>query len=107
MSSQNKRIVSRPPSAISHNMYTYKKTLNPNRLGGVVHQKMPPYNTGKVQIGIAYQPPYRGPFSRDEELLQQSLIDTDPALSLSPQKIADVAVMVTCLLGLVVVAIVL
>ena len=36
--------------------------------------KPPPYNTGKVKIGSRYEPPIRREFSRDEELIQDSLL---------------------------------
>lgn len=39
--------------------------------------RVPPYNTGKVLIGLTYQPPTRLTYSRQEERLQRALL-ADP-----------------------------
>ena len=40
--------------------------------------KQPPYNTGKVQIGIYYEPPRQNYMSEDAERLQSSLLKPAP-----------------------------
>lgn len=37
--------------------------------------KSVPYDTGKVKIGVRYQPPINYPTSRDMEALQRGLLD--------------------------------
>ena len=37
--------------------------------------KLLPFNTGKVQIGIRYEPPRRYEMSRDMETLQRKLLE--------------------------------
>ena len=37
--------------------------------------KSVPYDTGKVKIGVRYQPPVNYPTSRDMEALQRGLLD--------------------------------
>jgi hypothetical protein len=41
--------------------------------------KSPPYDTGKVKIGLLYQPPQQSEYSADQELLQKALLgERDP-----------------------------
>lgn len=40
--------------------------------------KTPPYNTGKVQIGIYYEPPRQNHMSADAEHLQASMLKPAP-----------------------------
>lgn len=53
--------------------------------------KVPPYNTGKVLIGVLYQPPVRSEYSRDAERLQTALIKPQPRRSEQDYKWADCA----------------
>lgn len=39
-----------------------------------MQQKTPPYNTGKVKIGLTYEPPKRSDISTDESRLQNALL---------------------------------
>lgn len=42
----------------------------------------PPYQAGKVQVGLLYTPPLRRHFSADEDRLQAALLDSStPGLS--------------------------
>ena len=40
--------------------------------------KTPPYNTGKVQIGIYYEPPRRNHMTPEAERLQSALLEPAP-----------------------------
>lgn len=48
-----------------------------------------PYDTGKVKIGLAYEPPKRRRMSRDEEELQRMLIGpgVDEGIRIRPNTI--------------------
>jgi hypothetical protein len=37
--------------------------------------KLPPYDTGKVKIGLLYQPRQENEYSTDQVLLQKALLD--------------------------------
>lgn len=43
-------------------------------------EKRVPYNTGKVKIGVAYQPRQHYPISATESRLQQALLGDQPSL---------------------------
>jgi hypothetical protein len=51
--------------------------------------KVPPYNTGKVLIGVMYQPPMRSELSRDMVRLQTALIKPQLRRSATVDKWAD------------------
>jgi len=43
---------------------------------GPSHHPVPPYDTGKVKIGLCYTPPSNWSVSRDALLLQSALLST-------------------------------
>jgi len=51
-----------------------KRPVGPS--DGPNHYPVPPYDTGKVKIGLYYTPPRRCPVSRDSLLLQSALLST-------------------------------
>lgn len=53
--------------------------------------KQPPYDTGKVKIGVHYEPPRHIHMSRDAELLQESLLDK-PVSDLSFEDIKPIVI---------------
>lgn len=58
------------------------------------------YNTGKVLIGSAYEPPRRAVFSRQEELLQRALLDQSPS---SRHEWHDIALYILAVIAVIVV----
>jgi len=55
-------------------MQPTKRLVGP--FDGPSHHPVPPYDTGKVKIGLYYTPPRRCPVSRDALLLQSALLST-------------------------------
>lgn len=64
-------------------------------------EKKPPYNTGKVLIGIRYQPPPLREYSRMEERLQSAFLAERRAYKGMP--VHEVALYAVCALALIVV----
>lgn len=55
-------------------MQPTKRLVGPS--DGPNHYPIPPYDTGKVKIGLYYTPPRRCYLSRDSLLLQSALLST-------------------------------
>jgi len=72
-------------------------------LGQAARQKTPPYNTGKVKIGLAYQPPVNQDYSVHAERLQSALLDKRTHTERRADTAADLALYVVAAIGLTVV----